>query len=89
VNTPTWIMVVAVVLLAVVLARTTADRYMYAAGGNAEAARLAGVGVQLIKVATFVISGGAAALGGLQPPPLKIFRKRPLRREGRWAASST
>jgi ribose transport system permease protein len=65
VNTSTWIMVVTVVLLAVVLARTTAGRYMYAAGGNAEAARLAGVRVQLIKVATFVISGGAAALGGL------------------------
>ncbi len=65
VNTSTWLMVVTVALLAVVLARTTAGRYMYAAGGNAEAARLAGVRVQLIKVATFVISGGAAALGGL------------------------
>ena len=65
VNTSTWLMVVTVVLLAVVLARTTAGRYMYAAGGNAEAARLAGVRVQLIKVVTFVVSGGAAALGGL------------------------
>ena len=65
VNTSTWIMVIAVVLLTIVLARTTAGRYMYAAGGNAEAARLAGVRVQLIKVVTFVLSGGAAALGGL------------------------
>jgi ribose transport system permease protein len=65
VNTSTWIMVIAVVLLTIVLARTTAGRYMYAAGGNAEAARLAGVRVQLIKVVTFVVSGGAAALGGL------------------------
>jgi ribose transport system permease protein len=65
VNTSTWLMVVTVVLLAVVLARTTAGRYMYAAGGNAEAARLAGVRVQQIKVLTFVLSGGAAALGGL------------------------
>ena len=65
VNTSTWLMVATVALLAIVLARTTAGRYMYAAGGNAEAARLAGVRVQLIKVATFVISGGAAALGGL------------------------
>ena len=37
VNTSTWIMVIAVVLLTIVLARTTAGRYMYAAGGNAEA----------------------------------------------------
>jgi ribose transport system permease protein len=65
VNTSTWIMVIAVVLLTIVLARTTAGRYMYAAGGNAEAARLAGVRVQLIKVVTFILSGGAAALGGL------------------------
>ncbi len=65
VNTSTWLMAVTVVLLAVVLARTTAGRYMYAAGGNAEAARLAGVRVQQIKVMTFVLSGGAAALGGL------------------------
>jgi ribose transport system permease protein len=65
VNTSTWLMVITVVLLAVVLARTTAGRYLYAAGGNAEAARLAGVRVQLIKVVAFVLSGGAAALGGL------------------------
>ena len=65
VTTATWLMVFTVVLLAVVLTRTTAGRYMFAAGGNAEAARLAGVRVQLIRVATFVISGGAAAVGGL------------------------
>ena len=44
-------MLITVVLLGVVLSRTTAGRYMYAAGGNAEAARLAGVRVQLIKAA--------------------------------------
>jgi ribose transport system permease protein len=65
VNTSTWLMVVTVVLLGVVLSRTTAGRYMYAAGGNAEAARLAGVRVQRIRIVTFVLSGGAAALGGL------------------------
>ncbi|HEY6277009.1 MAG TPA: ABC transporter permease [Streptosporangiaceae bacterium] len=65
VYTSTWLMVISVVLLAVLLARTTAGRYMYAAGGNAEAARLAGVRVQLIRIVTFVLSGGAAALAGL------------------------
>ena len=58
-------MIVVVVLLAIVLARTTAGRYMYAAGGNAEAARLAGVRVSCIKLVTFALSGGAAALGGM------------------------
>jgi ribose transport system permease protein len=65
VNTSTWTMVIAVALIAVVLSRTTAGRYMYAAGSNAEAARLAGVRVQTIKLTTFVVSGGAAALGGV------------------------
>ena len=65
VNTSTWTMVVAVVALAIVLTRTTAGRYIFAAGSNAEAARLAGVRVQGIRVLTFVLSGGAAALGGV------------------------
>ncbi len=58
-------MLAIVIALGVVLSRTIAGRYMYAAGSNAEAARLAGVRVQLIKLTTFVISGGAAALGGI------------------------
>jgi len=65
VYTSTWTMVAAVALLALLLARTTAGRYMYAAGSNAEAARLAGVRVQQIRLLTFVLSGGAAALGGV------------------------
>ncbi|HEX9032121.1 MAG TPA: ABC transporter permease [Streptosporangiaceae bacterium] len=65
VNTSTWTMLVVVALLAVALSRTTAGRYMYASGSNAEAARLAGVRVQQVKLLTFVISGGAAALGGV------------------------
>src|SRR4029453_2390510 len=47
------------------LARTTAGRYMYASGGNSEAARLAGVRVDAIRVLTFVVSGGAAGLAGV------------------------
>jgi ribose transport system permease protein len=38
---------------------------MYASGSNAEAARLSGVRVQGIRTVTFVLSGGAAALGGV------------------------
>jgi ribose transport system permease protein len=60
-----WIALVAVVVIGVLLARTTAGRYMYASGGNAEAARLAGVRVDAIRVLTFVVSGGAAGLAGV------------------------
>ena len=45
VKTSIWIMIAAVLVLGLLLARTTVGRYMYAAGGNAEAARLAGVRV--------------------------------------------
>ena len=58
-------MIFVVIVLGIVLWRTVAGRYMYAAGSNAEAARLAGVRVQQVKLLTFVISGGAAALGGI------------------------
>jgi ribose transport system permease protein len=65
VKTSIWIALAAVAIIGVLLARTTAGRYMYAAGGNAEAARLAGVRVDAIRVLTFVVSGGAAGLAGV------------------------
>jgi len=60
-----WIALIAVIVIGILLARTTAGRYMYASGGNAEAARLAGVRVDAIRVLTFVVSGGAAGLAGV------------------------
>jgi ribose transport system permease protein len=65
VTTAAWTMIGVLIILGVVLSRTIAGRYMYAAGSNAEAARLAGVRVQWIKLVTFAISGGAAGLGGI------------------------
>ena len=65
VNTSTWTMIAVVGVLGVLLARTTSGRYIYAAGSNAEATRLAGIRVNRIRVLTFVLSGGAAALGGV------------------------
>ena len=61
----TWIAIVLVVVIGIILARTTFGRYVYATGGNQSAARLAGVHTTGVRIATFVISGGAAALGGL------------------------
>jgi ribose transport system permease protein len=65
VKTSIWLMVVAVIVLGLVLARTTAGRYMYAVGGNAEAARLSGVRVDAVRILAFVLSGGAAGLAGV------------------------
>jgi ribose transport system permease protein len=65
VKTSIWIMLIAVVVLGLFLARTTLGRYMYAAGGNAEAARIAGVHVNRTRVVSFMLSGGAAGLAGV------------------------
>jgi D-xylose transport system permease protein len=45
--------------------RTKFGRYVYAVGGNAEAARRAGISVDRIKIAVFAISSFMAALGGI------------------------
>jgi D-xylose transport system permease protein len=45
--------------------RTTFGRHVYAVGGNAEAARRAGINVAFIRVAVFTISGLMAAVGGV------------------------
>lgn len=65
ISLPTWIALIIIVILAVVLWRTTFGRYIYAAGGNAEAARLAGIRVNVVRVSTFALSGAAAGVAGV------------------------
>ena len=45
--------------------RTTFGRHVYAVGGNAEAARRAGINVRRIRIQVFMISGAMAGLGGV------------------------
>ena len=45
--------------------RTTYGRHVYAVGGNAEAARRAGIGVPRIRILVFMISGLMAGVGGI------------------------
>ncbi len=47
------------------LSRTTIGRYVFAIGGNEEAARLSGVRTQLIRILTFAISGLCAGMAGV------------------------
>jgi len=60
-----WMTLLFIIVLALLLTRTTFGRYIVASGGNAEAARLAGVRVNLTRVIAFTLSGGAAGLGGV------------------------
>lgn len=57
-----YIAVAVLIVAHVFLRHTEAGRYMYAIGGNAEAARLSGVRVRLLKAAGFGIVGIAAAI---------------------------
>jgi len=65
IKTSIWLMIVFVVAIGLLLACSTAGRYMYAAGGNAQAARLAGIRVDRVRILAFVLSGGAAGLAGV------------------------
>jgi D-xylose transport system permease protein len=63
-----FVLILVVVLVAFwsyVAGRTTFGRHVYAVGGNAEAARRAGINVPRIKVFVFMISSSMAALGGI------------------------
>jgi ribose transport system permease protein len=60
-----WIMMAVAVALGLALWGTPFGRRAYAVGGNASAARLAGLRVIQIRVLAFVLSGVAAAAGGL------------------------
>jgi D-xylose transport system permease protein len=48
-----------------VTTRTTFGRHIFAVGGNAEAARRAGIHVERVRVAVFVIASTMAAIGGV------------------------
>ncbi|MFC4065553.1 sugar ABC transporter permease [Actinoplanes subglobosus] len=53
------------VLWTFVLGRTSYGRHVYAVGGNAEAARRAGIPVDRIRISVFVIGSFMAAIGGI------------------------
>jgi D-xylose transport system permease protein len=54
-----------VALFAFITTRTRFGRYVFAVGGNAEAARRAGVKVARIRIVVFALSGLMAAVGGI------------------------
>jgi ribose transport system permease protein len=62
---PIWFLVGALVIGGVLLALTVFGRSVYSVGGNREAARLAGLRVDLITIVTYVIVGAMAALAGI------------------------
>ena len=63
-----WALTIPIVLMIVctiALTKTTWGRHLFATGGNAEAARRAGINVTHIKVTAFTIGSSLGALGGI------------------------
>lgn len=65
VTNPVWLMLIVAGVLSYVMDRTPAGRRVYAAGGNAQAARLAGVRTDRIVVLSLMCCGALAALAGV------------------------
>jgi ribose transport system permease protein len=62
---PVVIMVIVYIVAWFVLERTRYGRHVYAVGGNAEAARLAGINVKRIITSVYIIAGACAGLAGV------------------------
>ena len=60
-----WLMLAVFVCATFLLDHTTLGRYVYAVGGNAEAARLSGIRVNVIRVTTFALCGLASGVAGV------------------------
>jgi len=62
---PVIVMFALMLVSGIFLSRTFLGRYIYAVGGNEEAARLSGIRVNLVKVLVYTISGACCAVAGL------------------------
>ena len=62
---PVIIMFAMVLVSALFLSRTFLGRYVYAVGGNEQAARLSGIRVDAVKVLVYTLSGICSAVAGL------------------------
>jgi ribose transport system permease protein len=62
---PVFVWIAFAGVLGFLLWRTPFGRYTYAVGGNAEAARLSGVRVNVVRTATFALSGLAGGIAGV------------------------
>ena len=62
---PTIIMFIVFIVSHIVLTKTRFGRYVYAVGGNLEAARLAGIKTNKILISVYIISGVLSALSGI------------------------
>lgn len=63
--TPVWIAIIVVLFAVFITQKTRMGRYIYAIGGNEQAARLSGINISKIKIIVYSMAGALAALGGI------------------------
>jgi ribose transport system permease protein len=62
---PVITMLIITIVASLFLSRSTLGRYIYAVGGNEEAARLAGINVNRVKMFVYTMSGFLASISGI------------------------
>jgi len=62
---PILLFVLVIIVAYILLNYTTAGRYIYAVGGNEQAARASGIRVNAVKMFAYIICSGLAALAGI------------------------
>lgn len=62
---PVWIVAVVVLIAVFITQKTKLGRYIYAIGGNEQAAKLSGINIKKVKLTVYAMAGALAALGGV------------------------
>ncbi|WP_051328919.1 ABC transporter permease [Geminicoccus roseus] len=62
---PVWMLILLTIVFGIVFALSSWGRYLYAIGGNENAARLTGVPVDRIKMQAYIVSGLTAAIASV------------------------
>ena len=62
---PVWIAILVVVVAVFITEKTKLGRYIYAIGGNEQAAKLSGINIKKVKMKVYAMAGALAALGGI------------------------
>ena len=60
-----WISALTIVVALIIVKKTPLGRYIYAIGGNEQAARLSGIHVSRVKIIVYTLAGILAAVGGI------------------------
>jgi ribose transport system permease protein len=60
-----WIAIIVVLIAVFITQKTKLGRYIYAIGGNEQAAKLSGINIKKVKLTVYAMAGALAALGGI------------------------